>query len=37
MAYTGHTTEKQLLAYIGKPQNEVAKLSIQTLMNNGWI
>ncbi len=37
MAYTGHTTEKQLLAYIGKPQNEVAQLSIQTLMNNGWI
>jgi integrase len=37
MAYTGHSTEKQLLAYIGKPQAEVSKLSIQTLMNNGWI
>jgi integrase len=37
MAYTGHSTEKQLLAYIGKPQTEVSRLSIQTLMNNGWI
>lgn len=37
MAYTGHSTEKQLLAYIGKPQAEVSKLSIETLMNNGWI
>ncbi|MFM7106034.1 MAG: phage integrase SAM-like domain-containing protein [Flavobacteriales bacterium] len=37
MAYTGHSTEKQLLAYIGKPQAEVSKLSIQTLINNGWI
>lgn len=37
MAYTGHSTEKQLLAYIGKPQAEVSKLSIQTLVTNGWI
>ena len=37
MAYTGHSTEKQLLAYIGKPQAEVSKLSIEKLMSNGWI
>ena len=37
MAYTGHSTEKQLLAYIGKPQAEVSKLSIEKLMRNGWI
>lgn len=37
MAYTGHSTEKQLLAYIGKPQAEVSKLSIEKLMINGWI
>ena len=37
MAYTGHSTEIQLLAYIGKPQAEVSKLSIEKLMSNGWI
>ena len=37
MAYTGQSTEKQLLAYIGKPQAEVSKLSIEKLMSNGWI
>jgi len=37
MAYTGHSTEKQVLAYIGKPQAEVSKLSIEKLMSNGWI